>query len=87
MAPQTFPIAKPPADLVVLFLPADNGGNASALAAAPTDDSASLPYVTFFGDGTCTPFSVQLRSKVGAAQRIDVDPWTCAQMLKAPPAS
>jgi len=86
VAPQTFPIAKPPPDLVVQFLPAESGGPAAALA-VPTDDSSSLPYVTFFGDGTCSPFTVQLRSKAGAAQRIDVDPWTCAQMLKAPPAS
>jgi hypothetical protein len=85
IAPQTFPIAKPPPDLAVQFLPVDNSAGNAALAAVPTDDSAALPYVTFFGDGTCSFFSVQLRSK-GGAQRIEIDPWTCAPVLKVSPA-
>jgi hypothetical protein len=86
VAPQTFPVAKPPADLVVQFLSPDSGAANPAAGPAPGDDTASLPYVTFYGDGTCSPFNLQLRTKSGT-QRIEIDPWTCAQMLKAPPAT
>ena len=85
LAPQNFPIAKVPPDLAVQFLPVDSSAG-NAVPAVPADDSVALPYVTFFGDGTCSFFSVQFRSK-GVAQRIEIDPWTCSQVLKAPPAS
>jgi type II secretory pathway pseudopilin PulG len=84
VAPQTFLVAKAPPDLVVQFLPPDANANPGA-PPPPTDDTSSLPYVTFYGDGTCSPFNLQLRTKSGT-QRFEIDPWTCAQMLKAPPA-
>lgn len=44
-------------------------------------ETATVPAVTFYPDGTCTAFQVQFR--VGAhARRIAVDPWTCAPMLE-----
>lgn len=45
-------------------------------------ETQTLPFVTFYGDGTCTPFKVQLRT--GGEPRVYViDPWTCAQVLNA----
>jgi prepilin-type N-terminal cleavage/methylation domain-containing protein len=86
VTPQVFPIAKAPSDLEVDFIP-DSGASAnSALPGGSLDQSAPVPYVTFFGDGTCTPFNVQFRSKA-STQLMEIDPWTCAQMLKVPPSS
>jgi prepilin-type N-terminal cleavage/methylation domain-containing protein len=81
--PQTFPIAKPPADLGVTFFPT-SGSTGSSPGGGSPEQSAPVPYVTFYGDGTCTPFDVQFRSKA-SAQLLEIDPWTCAQILKAPP--
>jgi general secretion pathway protein H len=46
-------------------------------------DTESLPSVTFYGDGTCTAFRVQVR--VGVDSHIlSIDPWTCAPVLTPP---
>jgi general secretion pathway protein H len=42
-----------------------------------------LPTVTFYADGTCTPFRVQIRTERGVAQTLAIDPWTCAPVLAA----
>ena len=42
--------------------------------------------VTFYEDGTCTPFRVQLRTRDGA-HLLSIDPWTCAPVLTKPDAS
>jgi general secretion pathway protein H len=42
-----------------------------------------LPYVTFYADGTCSPFRAQLRTG-GPARFVTLDPWTCAPLLEAP---
>jgi hypothetical protein len=39
-----------------------------------------MPSVTFYDDGTCTPFRVQLRTNAGA-HMLTIDPWTCAPVL------
>jgi prepilin-type N-terminal cleavage/methylation domain-containing protein len=83
VSPQTFPIAKPPADLAVSFFPT-NGGATSGPPGGSPDQNPPIPYVTYYGDGTCTPFDVQFRSKA-SAHLVEIDPWTCAQILKAPP--
>ena len=83
VAPQTFPIAKAPPDLAVTFVPTNGGANSAPAAGSP-DQTPPVPYVTFYGDGTCTPFEVQFHSKA-SVQLVDIDPWTGAQILKAPP--
>jgi prepilin-type N-terminal cleavage/methylation domain-containing protein len=45
---------------------------------------ANLPYITFYPDGTCTPFRVQLRTGNGPARVVAIDPWTCAPVLETP---
>ncbi|HVW21797.1 MAG TPA: prepilin-type N-terminal cleavage/methylation domain-containing protein [Opitutaceae bacterium] len=83
-APRSVPIPDADRDLEVDFVPADSsdmaliGGNLASL--------QHLPFVSFYPDGTCSPFQVQVRDK-GSAHLTAVDPWTCAQMLKAPPAT
>jgi len=43
-------------------------------------ETRPLASVTFFDDGTCTPFRVQIRTG-GPARTLTVDPWTCAEVL------
>jgi len=46
--------------------------------------SGGMPYVTFYSDGTCIPFQVQVRTR-GGAHIQGIDPWTCARVLNRPP--
>jgi general secretion pathway protein H len=39
-----------------------------------------MTAVTFYNDGTCTPFRAQVRTYAGA-HMLSVDPWTCAPVL------
>jgi len=45
-------------------------------------ETQTIPSVTFFGDGTCSPFRLQIRTG-GEPRTITIDPWTCAQVLPA----
>lgn len=45
-------------------------------------DTQTIPYVTFFPDGTCSPFRVQFRLD-SATSYVNVDPWTCAPVLES----
>lgn len=64
--------------------PPSTSGSSSILVAGQLIDTQTLPYVTFYGDGTCSPFRVQLKSK-GLASILEIDPWTCAPILKVQP--
>jgi hypothetical protein len=76
---QTFPV--PFADkLTVDFLPSGKS-NSNVLIGGELMETQSLPFVTFYSDGTCTPFRVQFHSS-GAARIIAIDPWTCAEVLE-----
>ena len=44
-------------------------------------ETQTLPSVTFYGDGTCSPFRAQLRNKGVDPRVLEIDPWTCAQVL------
>jgi general secretion pathway protein H len=78
VTPVTMPIANSP-DLVVDFLSTQKGTSAILLAGVAVE-TQTLPYVTFYTDGTCSPFKVQFRNKQGA-HILAIDPWTCAQVL------
>jgi len=71
-----------PYDLSVDLLSAQKGGN-SILVGGVLVETQTLPFVTFYSDGTCTPFRVQFRA-AGGAHVLAIDPWTCAGMLKPP---
>ncbi len=51
------------------------------LVAGELVETQTLPYVTFYGDGTCSPFRVQLRNGGINPRTHAIDPWTCAQVL------
>lgn len=65
------------------FLAAAPGGSA-VLIGGTLVETRSLPRVSFFPDGTCTPFRVQLRrGEADAPLYLAIDPWTCAPVLSA----
>jgi general secretion pathway protein H len=68
-----------PADLAVDFLAADREAS-TILIGGTLIQTTPLPAVTFYADGTCTPFRVQFRAN-GAAHTLELDPWTCAPVL------
>lgn len=80
---QTFEIPQASRDLAVDFLLAQSDNSSSVLIGGQLVDTKTLPNVTFFADGTCTPFRLQIRTN-GPAKLIAIDPWTCAPVL--PPA-
>jgi prepilin-type N-terminal cleavage/methylation domain-containing protein len=47
-------------------------------------EQGNLPYITFYPDGTCTPFRVQMRTNNGKPTVVAIDPWTCAPVLETP---
>ncbi len=68
-----------PGELAVEFLPVSSGGT-SILLAGQLIETTVLPQVVFYGDGTCSPFRVQIRTG-GAPRTLAIDPWTCALVL------
>jgi prepilin-type N-terminal cleavage/methylation domain-containing protein len=84
---QTFVIPKAASDISVSFVVPETGAAADQFAAGTAPgDATVLPRVTFYSDGTCSPFHVQFKNK-GVAREIAIDPWTSAQMLARPPAA
>ena len=81
-ATKTIPIPKAIADLTVAFIPAQDDQSMALLGGLQVATD-SLPFVTFYHDGTCSPFRVQIHNQL-AAHILKIDPWTCAQVL-APP--
>jgi Tfp pilus assembly protein FimT len=76
----TVPVTGPD-DLVIDFHPAQaDASSASSLIGGVLVDMTALPAVTFYSDGTCTPFKVQLRTSAGA-HLLTIDPWTCAPII------
>lgn len=65
------------------FLAPKSAGTSSAiLVGGNLIETQTIPFTTFYGDGTCSPFRAQLKGKNGA-RVLDIDPWTCAPMLSA----
>jgi len=75
--------AKHAADLSVDFLgPVAKGANV-ILVGGVVLESKSIPYVTFYSDGTCMPFRAQF-ARNGGSSTLAIDPWTCAPVLTPP---
>ena len=74
-----FPVLGADGDLGVDFVPSQ-GGSSSALIGGTLVETRSIPYATFYSDGTCVPFRVQFRDRRGA-HKVEIDPWTGARML------
>lgn len=62
------------------FLAPKSPGSSSVLVGGELVETQTLPWVTFYRDGTCSSFRVQVRSRNGT-RVLEIDPWTCAQML------
>lgn len=81
---QDFPI--PPSagssDLTVDFLPGQKTGS-MAIIAGMVLEKQPLAEVTFYPDGTCTAFRVQI-VRNAATHMLAIDPWTCAPVLTPP---
>ena len=76
-----FPV--PAGEVKVDFIPASNPSGAGlVLIAGSLVDTRTIPAVTFYADGTCSPFRVQIATG-GPARTLAIDPWTCAPALPA----
>ena len=69
-------------DLTIDFLHAQSS-NSSLLVGGQLVDFRTLPSVSFFPDGTCSPFRIQFRT-TGPARVVAIDPWTCSPVLEEP---
>jgi prepilin-type N-terminal cleavage/methylation domain-containing protein len=66
--------------------PSAGGGSTSVLLGGQLVETRTVRFVTFYRDGTCSPFRARLKSRDGT-RILEIDPWTCAQMLVNRPAS
>ena len=71
-----------PGELKLDFLSTQKGSS-SILLGGQLVETQTIPYVTFYGDGTCSPFRLQIRAGKGEARTIAIDPWTCSLVLPA----
>jgi general secretion pathway protein I len=78
-ATQDFPVTTP-ADVMVSFLSAQKFAGGSVVLAGQVVESEALKFVTFYSDGTCTAFRLQIRTGVDS-HVLSIDPWTCAPVL------
>ena len=77
-APQVL-VVPPAPGLTVDFL-SPSAGRSSVLIGGDLVDTQTVPSVSFYPDGTCSPFRAQFRTG-GAPHVLNVDPWTCAPVL------
>ena len=66
-----------PADLMASFMAGDGSTSNVFTGAGVTQ---LLPQVSFYPDGTCTPFHLLIKTAL-LTQQFNIDPWTCARML------
>jgi prepilin-type N-terminal cleavage/methylation domain-containing protein len=79
----SFPIPNPANDLIVEFLSAQKTGGAMLLGGTVVETEPLTGGVTFYSDGTCTPFRLQIRV-TGGAHILAIDPWTCSPVITPP---
>ena len=79
---QTFPVPGADRELEISFLAAQSGGSAILLGGTLVE-TTTHPFVTFYADGTCTPFRLQVHLS-GGVHVLAIDPWTCAPVLETP---
>ena len=77
-----FPFEGQLSKLTVDFLSAQKGGS-SMLLGGQLVETQTVPFVTFYGDGTCSPFRLQIQTGGGEPRILMIDPWTCALVLPA----
>ncbi len=82
---KTLPVTGPD-DLAIDLHPVKSDSSSSILIAGTLVETQPMAAATFYDDGTCTPFRVQIRTNSGA-HMLAIDPWTCAPVLAKPDAS
>jgi prepilin-type N-terminal cleavage/methylation domain-containing protein len=80
MGTQSFPINLPD-DIELNFL-GMRKGESSILVGGRLIETSPLEHVRFFDDGTCTPFRVQILVGTQSPLVLEIDPWTCAEVLR-----
>ena len=55
---------------------------AKILLAGQAVETATIPNVRFFNDGTTQPFRAQIASNTGDTELLEIDPWTAAPILR-----
>lgn len=78
---RTFPL--PSGEVQIDFLGPVSRSAGLVLIGGLLVETKTLPFVTFFDDGTCSPFRLQIRTG-GPARILSIDPWTCAEVLVEP---
>ncbi len=81
--PVRLPFVWPETTEIAWFAPKSVGTSSAILVGGQLVETQTLPAVTFYADGTCSPFRVQLRNRDGSVRVLEIDPWTCAPMLAA----
>ena len=81
VAAKNYPIPAADPQLTVDFLTPKGIGVGALLVGGTLVEGSTVPFVTFYGDGTCSNFRVQIRTR-GEPLLLSIDPWTCAQVLK-----
>lgn len=81
----SFPLPNPPADLMVEFLSTQRTGGLILLGGTVVETEPLTGGVTFYSDGTCTAFRLQIRVN-GGAHILAIDPWTCSPVIAPPKA-
>jgi general secretion pathway protein H len=78
-----FPIPGVGADFSFDFLPPPSKGGSGRLimVGGVIVDTQTISYVTFYSDGTCTPFRAQFMRNGASSTPLSIDPWTCAPVL------
>ncbi|WP_221029588.1 type II secretion system protein [Actomonas aquatica] len=77
---ETFPVPEE-MDFDLEFLGTSKGGR-TIMIGGRLLEAGPIDGVRFFGDGTCTPFRVQLVERGVDPTILEVDPWTCAPVLR-----
>ncbi len=77
---QTFPVPEG-VDFELEFLGMSKG-NRTIMIGGTLLEAGELKGVRFFGDGTCVPFRAQLTEPGQQPIVLEVDPWTCAPVLR-----
>lgn len=78
-ATREFPIPSPGDDLTLTFLTTQKGASMMLIGGVAVE-TQTLSSVTFYSDGTCTPFRTQIQRNSGVTV-LSIDPWTCAAVL------
>lgn len=77
---QSFPVPIE-GEIEIDFLGVAKGGRTTVLIGGVLVETQTLPFVTFYADGTCSDFRAQLRQDNGQPRYVRIDPWTCAPIV------